>query len=388
MFEDLAPEYEELRRNVRKFNEKNLAPLGEEFEEQGRFPMEVHKEAAKLGYVGPHLPEEYGGMNDLVAKAVIYEENCRVNLGYNISVNATDLLFSNNIAKHGTKEQKERYLPPILAGDKMGCWALTEPEAGSDALSLKTRWEREGDKFVLNGQKTFITNAPIADFFIIIARKPGSKGLQGGTAFILERGMDGLSTGEPMKKMGCMVSPTGEIFLENAKVGREQVLGKVGEGIIQMLKSLDVERCLTPFSSIGVCKGCLEDAVHYAHEREQFGKPIASFQLIQQKIAQMTMNLEIIRSYCYGLLERVKQGKKTTREAALAKMFAARMVQKTTYDAMQIFGGYGYMKEYPIERRLRDARVLDIGAGTSEIATLIIAREVYKEFGYSRKQEG
>jgi alkylation response protein AidB-like acyl-CoA dehydrogenase len=385
MFDELAPEYGELRRNVRRFNEEVLDPVGPAADEQGKFPLEVFRQAAKLGYVGAHLPEEYGGAGDLVAKAVIYEENCRINLGYNVSVNASDLLFANHVAKFGTPEQKRRYLPPIIAGDKIGCWALTEPNSGSDALSITTRWEPAGDGFVLNGQKTFITNAPIADFFIVIARKPGSKGLEGGTTFILERGLPGLSTGEPMKKMGCMASPTGEVVLEDVKVGREQVLGEVGAGLRQMLKSLDVERCLSPFSSIGVSMACLEHSVRYAHERSQFGKPIASYQLIQQKIAEMAMNLEIIRAYCYQLLEMVKQGKSVTRQAAMAKLFASRMVTKTTNEALQIFGGYGYMKEYPIEHHLRDARLLEIGAGTSEIQTLVIAREVYKELGFSRK---
>ena len=385
MLEEPAPQYEELRRNVRRFNEEKLAPLGRELDEQGRFPVEVFREAAKLGYVGAHLPEEYGGAGDLVAKAVIYEENCRVNLGYNVSVNASDLLFANNVAKFGTPEQKARYLPPVVRGEKIGCWALTEPGAGSDALSITTRWEPSGDGFAISGQKTFITNAPIADFFMVIARAPGSTGVEGGTAFLLERGMEGLATGEPMRKLGCMASPTGEIFLDGIHVGPEHVLGRPGEGIKQMLSSLDVERCLSPFSSIGVSMACVEACVRYAHERHQFGKPIASYQLVQQKIAEMAMSLEIVRAYCYQVLEKVRRGERVTRQAAMAKLFASRMVTKTTNDALQVFGGYGYTKEYPIERHLRDARLLEIGAGTSEIQTLVIAREVYREFGYSRK---
>jgi len=385
MLETLGPEYEELRRNVRKFNEEKLGPLGPELDREGRFPMDVYREAARLGFVGPHLPEAYGGSGDLIAKAIIYEENCRVNLGYNVSVNASDLLFANNIAKFGTPEQKERYIPPIVKGEKNGCWALTEPGAGSDALSIISRWEPSGDGFVLNGQKTFISNAPIADYFIVITRKPGTKKLEGGTAFVLERGMEGLSTTEPMEKLGCMSSPTGEIFMEDVQVGPEHVLGDVNEGFRQMLTSLDIERCMTPFSSIGVSMACLEASVKYAHERHQFGRPIASFQLIQQKIAEMASSLDIIRSYCYGLLKMVVEGRKVTKQASMAKLFASRMVTQTTNEALQIFGGYGYIREYPIERYLRDARLLEIGAGTTEIQALVIAREVYKEFGFSRK---
>ena len=376
----IAPEYLELKKAVRRFLEAELEPLCRDLDDRQEFPIRVHRKAASLGYVGAHLPEEYGGMGDLFAKAVIYEENCRVTLGYNVSVNASDLLFANNIAKHGSKEQKEKYLPPIISGEKIGCWAITEPESGSDALSLKTTAKPVGDGFVLNGSKTFITNAPIADFFLIQARLPGTSGSEGGVACILEKGMPGLTVGPKVDKLGARCSPTAQVFMEDVEVDRSRILGEPGEGLKQALGSLDVERSLSPFSSIGVAQACLDASARYALERRQFGKPIARFQLIREKIAGMAMELDIARTYCYRVVWMVQQGIKITREAAMAKLFASRMVNQATTEAVQIHGGYGLTRDYPVERYFRDAKLLEIGAGTSEIQKIVIAREVLKDY--------
>lgn len=374
------PEYDELKKSVRKFLERELDPISRELDEEQKFPFEVFKKAAALGFVGPHLPKEYGGADDLWAKAIIYEEVTYHNLGFNISLNASDLLFANNIAKFGTPEQKEKLLPPIISGKKIGCFALTEPEAGSDALSLKTSWKKDGDYYILNGSKTFISNAPIADYFLLYARAVGTAKLEGGCAFILERGMEGLETGKPFDKLGCRCSPTGEIFLQDVRVHKSHLLGKEGEGFKLLLDSLDVERALTPFSSIGVAQACLDAAAKYSKERHQFGKPISSFQLVQEKLTEMVTEIELARTYAYKLIWLVQQKKRVTKEAAILKLFASKMVNKIAYEALQVFGGYGYMKEYPVERYFRDARVLEIGAGTSEIQILIIARELLKEY--------
>ncbi len=371
-------EYIKLRDEVRRFNLKELASIAGQCDEQESFPVEVLRQAAGLGYVGPHLPEQYGGMDDYYAKAVVYEENCRVSFGYNLSLNASDLIFANNIARHGNEEQKQRYLPGIINGEKIGCWALTEPDAGSDALSITTTWKKDGSAYIINGRKTFITNAPIADYFIVIARKPGSMKAEGGCAFILERGMQGLSTGKPFKKLGGRCSPTGEIVLEDVRVPEDQLLGKEGSGFKDMFASLDVERAYTPLSSIGIAQACLDEAVAYAKQRKQFGQPIAEFQLIQEKIAVMDAKLEVARHYVYHLIELMVQGKRITREASIAKLFASDMVNRAAREAIQIMGGYGYMREYKVERYFRDAKLLEIGAGTSEIQKLIIARELLK----------
>ena len=371
-------EYIKLRDEVRRFNLKELAPRAEECDEKESFPLDVLRHAAGLGYVGPHLPEQYGGMGDYYAKAVVYEENCRVSFGYNLSLNASDLIFANNIARHGTEEQKQKYLPGIIRGEKTGCWALTEPDAGSDALSISTNWKKDGGDYIINGRKTFITNAPIADFFIVIARKPGTTKSEGGCAFILERGMQGLSTGKPFKKLGGRCSPTGEVVLEDVRVSKDQLLGKEGNGFKDMFASLDVERAYTPLSSIGIAQACLDEVIVYAKQRKQFGQYLSEFELIQEKLAVMSAELEVARRYVYNLIELMVQGKRITKEASIAKLFASDMVNRSAREAIQIMGGYGYMREYKVERYFRDAKLLEIGAGTSEIQKLIIARELLK----------
>jgi len=373
----LGDEHKMLRDSIRRFCDKELAPIASTLDEEERYPFDVLKKAGDSGFVGSYLPEKYGGGgSDLLSKAIIYEEFVRACFGFNLSLNASDLLFGNNVNKLGTEEQKLKYLPPVCRGEKLGCWALTEPDSGSDALSIKSSWVKDGPDYILNGSKTFITNAPAAEFFVVITRAPGSKKRAGGTAFILERGMGGLSTGAPMKKMGSRCSPTGEIFMDNVRVPASQVLGTEGEAFNDMLKSLDVERSLTPFSSIGISQACLDASLAYARTRVQFGQPIGNFQLIQEKIAEMATALEVARTFAYKVVWMVQQGMKVTKEAAMIKLFASTMVTRTTNEALQIHGGYGYMREYPVERYLRDARLLEIGAGTTEIQKLIVAREL------------
>jgi len=378
---NLSDEHRMLKGSVRKFCERELIPIAGQLDEEERYPLDVLKKAGEAGFVGSYLPVEYGGGGtDLLTKAIIYEEFVRACFGFNLSLNASDLLFANNVNKLGTEEQKKKYLPPVCSGEKLGCWALTEPDSGSDALSIKSSWTRDGEEYILNGSKTFITNAPAADFFVVITRAPGTKKREGGTAFILERGMEGLDTGRPMKKMGARCSPTGEIFMDNVRVPASQVLGAEGEAFNDMLKSLDVERSLTPFSSIGITQACLEASLDYARNRRQFGRPIGKFQLIQEKIAEMASSLEIARTFAYRVVWMVEQGMKVTREAAMIKLFASTMVTRATNEALQIHGGYGYIREYPVERYLRDARLLEIGAGTTEIQKIIVAREMLGDF--------
>ena len=348
-----------LKEQVRKFCEAELMPRAKDLDETQEFPYDIYKKAGALGYIGSYIPVEYGGAGgDLFTKAIIYEEFVRACFGFNLSVNAADLLFANNVFRHGNEEQKKKYLPPICRGEVLGCWALTEPAAGSDALSIKSSCVRDGDHFVLNGSKTFITNAPEAQYFVVITREPGSKKIEGGTAFILERGMHGLTTGLKFDKMGGRCCPTGEIFMEDLRVHKDQVLGAPGRAFHQMFASLDVERALTPFSSIGVAQAALDVAVAYAVERVQFGKPICDYQLIQEKLARIATGVDIARTYAYRVLWLATTGKKITKEAAMIKYYASRMVQHAVHDALQVFGGYGYMKEYPIERYYRDARLL------------------------------
>lgn len=364
---------------ARKFCKHELAPIAAEIDRDSRFPVDVFRKMGELGFIGAGFPEKYGGSgSDLIARALCSEEISKVSAGFCMSMGASSLLFGNNINKLGTEEQKEKYLPPIISGEKIGCWALTEPNAGSDALGIATRAEKDGDHYVLNGSKTFITNAPIADFFIIMARTGGNPGdIQGGTTFVVERGAEGLATGEKFDKMGMRCSPTGEIFLDNCRVHKSQMLGAEGMGFLGMMASLDVERGMASFLSTGIALACLEESIKYVRERKQFGKALCKFQLVQGKIAEMTMKVEVGRAYAFKVASMFAEGKRLTKETAVAKWYTSEMAVQVALDAIQLHGGYGYMKEYPVERYMRDAKLMEIGAGTTEIQKLIIARETF-----------
>jgi len=376
----LSEEHRMVRESARKFAEKELGPIAEEIDEEERFPTEVYKKAGENGLIGSTIPVDYGGGGaDLLTNALIKEEFCRVAAGFGMSVNMCTTNFCYFISKYGTEDQRRRYIPPVIQGDAVAAFCLTETGAGSDALSLKTSYKREGDTYVLNGSKTFITNAPIAEYFLMVSRKHSSKGAEGGALFILERGMEGLSTGKAFKKMGMRCSPTGEVFLDNVRVTGDQILGKEGNGFQIMFEALDEERVLGAITSIGIAQACVETAVKYSKERIQFGKPIASFQLIRNMLAEMSTRLEIVRQYTYTLCPLVDKGIKLTKEASMAKYYASIMGTKAALDAIQVLGGYGYMREYPVERYMRDAKLIEIGGGTSEIQKLIISRELLRE---------
>lgn len=364
---------------VRKFARNELEPIAEEIDVKGEFPRHLYKKMGELGMLGLRVPVEYGGSaegeSDIVLGSLCNEELSKVSAGFVLSVGASTALFGNNVLVHGSEEQKKKYLPPIMSGDAVGCWGLTEPEAGSDALGIRTKAVRDGDHWVINGQKTFITNAPIADYFIVIARTSGNPGdIAGGTAFILERGMEGLVTGKPFEKMGMRCSPTGEIFLDNVRVPASQILGKPDNGFFDMMGSLDFERAVAGTINIGIAQACLDICIKYVKERKQFGKPLAKFQLMQEKIATMYRDIEVARNYIYHVVEMIHAGKRVTTEACAAKWFATEIGTKAALEAIQILGGYGYCREYKVERYMRDAKLLEIGAGTNEINKLLIAR--------------
>ena len=376
----LSEEHRMVRDTARKFTENELGPIAREIDETERFPIEVYKKAGENGLIGSTIPVEYGGGGaDLLTNALIKEEFCRVAAGFGMSVNMCTTNFCYLISRYGTEKQKIRYIPPVIQGDAVAAFCLTEPEAGSDALAIKTAYRREGDNYILNGSKTFITNAPIAQYFMMVSRKKGTTGATGGTLFILERSMEGISTGKPFDKMGMRCSPTGEVFLENVTVSGNQILGEEERGFQIMFEILDEERILGASTGLGIGHACLDEAVRYAKERRQFGKPISSFQLIQNLLAEMATRLDMVRQYTYTLCPLVDQGIKLTREASMAKYYASQMATQAGLDAIQVLGGYGYMREYPVERYMRDAKLLEIGGGTSEIQKLIIARELLRE---------
>jgi len=376
----LSEEHRMTREMARKFAEAELGPIAEEIDEQERFPMEVYKKAGEYGLIGSTIPVEYGGGGaDLLTNAIIKEELCRVAAGFGMSLNMCTTNFCYFISKYGTEEQKRKYIPPVIKGDALAAFCLTEPGAGSDALSIKTSYKKKGDRYVVSGSKTFITNAPIAQYFLVVSRMPGTTGSRGGTLFILERGMKGLSTGKPFSKLGMRCSPTGEVFMDDVEVSENHVLGKEGEGFKIMFEALDEERILGASNSIGIAQACLEASVKYSKERMQFGRPISSFQMVRNLLAEMATRLDITRQYTYSLCPLVDRGVKLTKEASIAKYYASIMATRSALDTIQIFGGYGYIKEYGVERYLRDAKLIEIGGGTSEIQKLIISREILKQ---------
>lgn len=376
----LTEEHRMVRDTARKLAEKELGPIAREIDEEERFPHKVYRKAGENGLIGATIPEAYGGGGaDLMTNALIKEEFCKVAAGFGMSVNMCTTNFCYLISRFGREEQKKRYIPPVIQGDALAAFCLTEPEAGSDALSIKTAYRKEGGKYIINGSKTFITNAPVAQYFMMVTRQAGTSGSKGGTLFILDRDMEGLSTGKPFDKLGMRCSPTGEVFMENVCVSEDQILGDEGKGFQIMFDILDEERILGASTGLGIGHACLDAAVKYAKERIQFNRPIASFQMVQNLLAETATRLDIIRQYTYALCPLVDQGVNLTKEAAIAKYYASSMAIRAGLDAVQVMGGYGYMREYPVERYMRDAKLLEIGGGTSEIQKLIIARELLKE---------
>lgn len=370
-----------LRDQVRKFLKSELAPIAEECNAAGRFPEETFRKFFAAGFGAAFLPEEYGGAGDIPGYVEIGQEMGKVDPGFGLSVMASAVLFANNVLTNGTEDQKKKYLPGIVDGTKIGCWAITEPKGGSDAMNLKTSCEKQGEYYTLNGSKTFITNAPVADYFIVIARLKGfeDKGIEGGCAFILEKDMPGLSVGQPFHKMGHKSSPTGEVFLDHVKVHEKQRLGAEGKALIDVKKSLDTERALFGSLGVGVIDEALDVMVRYAATRQQFGMPLLEMQMIQDKIAQIGAEYEMVLHYMNGVVSKLVARERITKEAAVLKLLGSDLAVRATDEAIQVLGGYGYMCEYRIERFYRDARLYKIGGGTSEIQKMIVAKEIAKE---------
>jgi alkylation response protein AidB-like acyl-CoA dehydrogenase len=377
--------HQEVRRTLRRLFKEHLIPQLPQAENLGMFPQGVLKQMGELGLAGPMLNPPLG-LGELTTQLVVAEEMGQVSSGFGLSVLSSICLFGSNVDRLGTPEQKDTYLPSIASGDKIGCWALTEPEAGSDAISIQTHSVRRGNTYVIQGTKTFITNAPIADFFIVLTRevdstgKPlGGGGFWGGTAFVLEKNTPGLKTGKAFDKLGHWCSPTGEIFLDRVEVPVSQVLGKPGEAFLGMKTSLDIERCVFGGLGVGLMEYCLKAMIQYAATRKQFGVSILEHQLIQDKIARVSASLEMTRTYLVHCLHLLAEAKSINKEAAIAKMMGSQMAVEAAREAIQVLGGYGYMREYQVERCFRDAKLYEIGGGTTEIQKMIIAKQTIKE---------
>lgn len=371
-----------LQDSVRRFMVQEVEPISAQMERDGYPSRSLFEKLGAVGFLGTFLPEKYGGGGASIAtRAIVSEETARVNAGLDISLFADIILFARAIATYGTEEQKAKYLTPVLRGEKIGSMAITETKGGSNALGARTTAKKIGDDYVINGTKTFITNAPIADYILVLTRTSGEdRDVEGGTWFIVERGTPGLDTGKAFEKLGMRSSPTAEVFLSDVKVNSGQILGEQGQGFHYLLRALDVERVLEGASTVGIAQACLDVAAKYALEREVFGKKISQYQLIQEKIAAMELGIELSRTMLYRLLRAVDRGEKVTREAAILKLYSSQMAVQAASDAVQILGGYGYVEENKVARYFRDAKHHEIGAGTSEIMKVIISREALKRY--------
>ena len=373
---DLSEHHQILKDSVRRFAVQEIGPKVAVMDRDETFDEVLWQKGRELGFVGMGISPEYdGSFSDYVSLGIIAEEVSKIDPGVAVVFGAHSVLCGNNIERNGTKGQKEKYLPQLASGKMRGCMGITEPEAGSDALSIRTRARKVGREYVLNGSKMFISNAPIADVALIYASTDPSRGAKGLSAFIVEKAFPGYTRGKSLSKMGLRSSPTGEIILEECRVPEENLLGNVeGTGLAIMFSGLDVERILWSCQAIGIAQAAFDAAHTYAKERRQFTQPIISFQMIQDKLATMLVEIDAARLLAYkGLVSLDKGNKRQTRMlAAQVKLYACEMVNRITSDALQIHGGYGYMKEFPLERFLRDGRAYAIGAGTSEIQKLII----------------
>jgi alkylation response protein AidB-like acyl-CoA dehydrogenase len=374
---ELSEAHKMLKEAIRNFAEKEIAPLVEEAEAEESFPVKLFPQMGKLGYLCVRYPPEYGGAGlGKIGDCITIEEIARICAGISAGIMVQSGIATSSIFAHGTEEQKQRFLVPAIAGEKIAAFGLTEPNAGSDAAALETRATKNGDGYVLNGTKMFITNGPIADFVTIAAYTDKSKGARGGVSlFILEKGTPGFSA-RRLKKMCFHSSETGELTLDNCPVPKENLIGEEGKGFTYIVEALAGGRISHSARSIGAAQAAFEASLKYAQERVQFGQPIGKFQAISFKLARMAMELEAARWLMYRAAWLYDQGAPCLKEAAMTKLFASEVATRVTGEALQIHGGYGFMADSPVQRFFRDSRLFTITEGTSEIQQLVIAREI------------
>lgn len=368
-------EQEMMRRMVRDFAREEIAPLVEVMEETDEFPLALIRKMGEYGFMGIPIPEEWGGTGaDFLSYIIAINEISKVSPTVGVILSVHTSVGTNPILYFGNDEQKKKYIPRLAAGEYIGAFALTEPNAGSDAAALRTTAVRQGDKYILNGSKIFITNAEAADVFITFAVTDKTKGTKGISAFIVEKGTPGFSIGKKERKMGLHGSSTCELIFENAEVPAENLLGEEGMGFTIAMANLDVGRIGIAAQALGIAEGALEHAIAYSKERKQFGKPISAQQAIAFKLADMATQTEAARLLVYRAASLRNEGKKCGMEASMAKRFATDNAMKVTTEAVQVFGGYGYTREYPVERYFRDAKITQIYEGTNQIQRLVISK--------------
>jgi len=374
---ELPEEYQLAYQSAFDFGQKEIRPHNAEIERTDDFPPWLWKRLADQGYTGIAIPEEYGGSGgDYMMAALVARGIGRANGAISMSFGAHLNLCAHNILRNGTEEQKRKYLPGLASVEMIGALGLTEPNAGSDAMGIRTIARPVDGGYLINGSKVFITNGPIADVIILYTKTRPEAGSRGITAFIFETKTPGFAVARKLQKLGMHGSPTGELVFEDAFVPTENVLGKVDEGYKVVMSGLDIERAFYAVSGIGGLEAALEMSIKYAKEREQFGQPIANFQLIQAKLADMYTDLEAARHMAHRALWLAQQGKRVSKEAAAALLFVARASSRAANEALQIHGGWGYLTDFEVERLWRNARLGEIGAGTTEIRQLLIAREL------------
>jgi alkylation response protein AidB-like acyl-CoA dehydrogenase len=377
---EFTAEQIQLRKSIRDFAEAEIGPHVLEWDESQTFPLEVVKKAGELGLMGAIFPEDLGGAGfGYIEYSIIIEELARVDPSVALIVAAHNSLCTNHIYLAGSDEQRKKYIPKLASGEWIGCWSLTEPEAGSDAAGTRSAAILKDGEWILNGGKTFTTNAQYADVCVAMAVTDRAASQHGISAFILEKGTSGFRVGKKENKLGMRASATGEVLFSDCRLPQSQLLGRPGEGFVDSLRTLDGGRISIAALSIGIAQGAFDAALKYSKHRKQFGRFISEFQSIQHKLTDMATGIEAARllTYCAGA--RKDAGKRVTKESAMAKLFASEMAVKVADEAVQIHGGYGFIKDYPVEKFYRDVKLCTIGEGTSEIQRLIIARQLLKE---------
>ncbi len=376
----LGEDIDALRETVRKFALEEIAPKSADVDRSNDFPMELWEMMGNLGLHGITISEEFGGVDmGYLAHCVAVEEISRANAAIGMSYGAHSNLCINQIYRWGNEQQKNKYLPKLISGEHVGSLAMSEPSAGSDVVSMKLKAEKRNDYYLLNGSKMWITNGPDADTLVVYAKTDVSAGPKGITAFLIEKGMEGFSTGKKLDKLGMRGSNTSELIFENCEVPYENVLGEEGKGVNVLMSGLDYERVVLAAGPVGIMAGAMDVVVPYIHEREQFGKPIGTFQLMQGKIADMYTTMNACRSYVYSVARACDEGQTTRKDSAGCILYAAEKATQIALDAIQCLGGNGYINDYPTGRLLRDAKLYEIGAGTSEIRRMLIGRELFEE---------
>jgi isovaleryl-CoA dehydrogenase len=377
---DLGETANMLRDTLRAFSDAEIAPRAAEIDRSNQFPRDLWPKLGALGLMGITVEEADGGAGlGYLEHCVAMEEVSRGSAAVGLSYGAHSNLCVNQIRRNGSAAQKKKYLPRLISGEHVGALAMSEPDAGSDVVSMKTRADKKGDRYVLNGAKMWITNGPEAETLIVYAKTDPKAGARGISAFIIEKGMQGFSTAQKLDKLGMRGSDTCELVFRDCEVPAENVIGKVNEGVKVLMSGLDYERAVLAAGPLGIMQAALDAVIPYVHERKQFGEPIGTFQLVQAKVADMYVQMNAARAYVYAVARACDRGETTREDAAGAILFAAENATKLALDAVQLLGGNGYINEFPVGRLLRDAKLYEIGAGTSEIRRLLIGREIFEK---------